>query len=609
MEGTSQNSKNCIFVGGVPYEADSSVVMEYFRQFGRVIKVKLNKTRNALRDDKGTKVSGNHRGCGFIEMESKEGLMKVLSSPEHVIMGHKLDCRLAMTNRERKAYHQSLNQERRKIFIGKLSKTVTKEQIESYFSQMVEIEETTLIKKDKKDFAICFLLLRDKYSGDVLAGKTFEISPGTTVECQIALFPQQLHQRKANEGLHNDSGNGADQAGDMLEDQEEDHYFDIESECYYPEQELPKSAQENDTKCQKLEVGTPKLVTDLERCSYPKCASESVRPKHQNTQKSRISKKCSLEESGENPAPRVTSSSNLSWNWHKQQVDDNYHKLPSSTSTLDVGSAPEEPSQEQHSMHSNQQKQGSFMANPHQRSRKDRQWMEKVARHSNCAIWQHQTNQYHGRHQSCSNSSLPTDNQHQMEKVRDWSEANYDRDWNSSISHSHIGHNVSWSRFGSGQVAHHQYPDISASFLNPWGAQLYSEPYGFHNSNHLFKYPLSSNTLQPGPIEQMRPGMYPGISLGSQEGPLLHSEKPYLGKPAEYHQQHSNQHKQHKTWTAANQESNGPAPSELQVPKDKQQWQPQDTSGPLNTLGRQLGSSRLTKPAASKTSGYSPFRF
>ena len=82
-----------------------------------------------------------------------------------------------MTNRERKAYHQVLNQEQRKVFIGKLPKTITKEYIENYFSKFVEIEETTLIQKETKDFAICFLLLAQKNSGKILAGRTFELLP------------------------------------------------------------------------------------------------------------------------------------------------------------------------------------------------------------------------------------------------------------------------------------------------------------------------------------------------------------------------------------------------------------------------------------------------
>lgn len=194
---TVDSKKNCIFVGGIPSEATPITVSQYFSRFGKVSKVKLNKTRSGQRDRNGPSVQ--HRGCGFIEMETKEGVSKVLNAGEHYIYGQKLDCRLAMTNRERKTYHQALNQERRKVFIGKLPKEITKDCIENFFKQLVEIEETTLIQKESKDFAICFLLLKEKYSGELLIGKSFEVQPSVIVDCQLALNPQQLYQRKLAE--------------------------------------------------------------------------------------------------------------------------------------------------------------------------------------------------------------------------------------------------------------------------------------------------------------------------------------------------------------------------------------------------------------------------
>jgi len=203
MEGgwmnATEGKKHCIFVGGIPGNTSPQTVSEYFGQFGRVGRVKLNKTRS------GQGESASHRGCGFIEMETREGMLRVLSHSDHYIGGQRLDCRVAMTNRERKAYHNALNLDRRKVFIGKLPKTVTKETIEAFFSRIVAIEETTLIQKETKDFAICFLLLQDRYAGELLAGHTFEILPGVHVECQLALFPQQLHQRKLQQTMETDN--------------------------------------------------------------------------------------------------------------------------------------------------------------------------------------------------------------------------------------------------------------------------------------------------------------------------------------------------------------------------------------------------------------------
>lgn len=218
---TSDSKKNCVFVGGVPLSMTLEAVKDYFSQFGAVVRVKLNKVRGAQSQGD---LSPIHRGCGFVEMLTQDGLSKILEIKEHYLAGQKLDCRIAMTNRERKSYHQNLNVERRKVFIGKLPKTITKECITNFFSQLVDIEEVTLIHKESKDFGICFLLLKEKYAGDSLVGCSFEIAPSVTVHCQMALFPQQLHQLKfadksqiaGDDGISENSSSNAEVGSDKL---------------------------------------------------------------------------------------------------------------------------------------------------------------------------------------------------------------------------------------------------------------------------------------------------------------------------------------------------------------------------------------------------------
>lgn len=607
MEGGSQSTKNCIFVGGVPYNADSTVVMNYFKQFGKVIKVKLNKTRNGTRDDTGIKASASHRGCGFIEMESREGLAKVLSAPEHIVMGHKLDCRLAMTNRERKAYHQSLNQDRRKIFIGKLPKSITKEQIETFFSSMVEIEETTLIKKDKKDFAICFLLLKDKYSGDLLAGKTFEIGPEITVECQIALFPQQLHQRKAAEGLLTDMGSRQGHSVDCGDGQFDDDFMYFEFEGHTTEQEKRKSAPDNDTKYANQEITGPKLVPDLDRSSNSKCASETSGPKHQDTTMIRNSKKTSLDNT---QAPKMKNCTNSPRNWHPQLVDDSHLKLPSSTSTLDVASVPEEPLFHQRTIQTAQPRQAQVVQNI-RRSRKDREAPEKIPRNSSSATWAPAGLQHQGNMHSCRDSGQPLLHQPQPERVDGWPNTKFGQNWNWALSNSQRGQEATSVYQSADDATSYHYRDMLASRNNPWGTLLYSEPYGTHNSNQVHTLSFSPNSVQPQPFESSRSpaSAYQGFGAGHFGGSSLHSEQAYFPIPTEYHLG-SHQNKQYNGWSAApNPVNSGPSSNDEGVLLDLNAQGKFQRSGLPHTVGRQSGNGRVSKPAAGKTNGYSPFRF
>lgn len=221
MSKNISKRKNCIFVGGLPSEASEKVVRSYFQQFGEVKGVVLNKQKQVSKDldsrslqkevDFGlfNSTLGIHRGCGFVEFANSQIVRSVTHIRDHYILGHKIDCRIAMTNNERKNYQKSIMSERRKVFIGKLPSGVDKDVVQAYFSRLGEIEEVTLIHKVEKNFGICFILFKEHFIGDRLVGRQFEILPGVFVECELALNPQQLHQRKLIEQRDEEEGDSA----------------------------------------------------------------------------------------------------------------------------------------------------------------------------------------------------------------------------------------------------------------------------------------------------------------------------------------------------------------------------------------------------------------
>lgn len=229
--------KNCVFIGGLPAGVEEKSVRDYFKKFGEIRSVTLNKTKQETREggltqvmkEKNTnfdQIPNNHRGCGFVEFASNYSVRAATQTREHYLLGAKIDCRVAMTNNERKNYQKSIMKERRKVFIGKLPPGVTRETLYDYFVQFSDIEEITLIFKPDKSFGISFILFRKPFVGDQLLNRSFEILPGVVVECELALNPQQLHERKLQEMNHMD----------VLPQIEEDDYQQVKFESEFPEE-------------------------------------------------------------------------------------------------------------------------------------------------------------------------------------------------------------------------------------------------------------------------------------------------------------------------------------------------------------------------------------
>lgn len=84
--------KNRIFVGGLPDGATNSVLREYFSYFGTVIDSFVLLHAATRRP----------RGFGFVTFKSEEVVPDVLAYQKHVILGKKVETRLATTRSEKK---------------------------------------------------------------------------------------------------------------------------------------------------------------------------------------------------------------------------------------------------------------------------------------------------------------------------------------------------------------------------------------------------------------------------------------------------------------------------------------------------------------------------
>ena len=185
-----------IFIGGVSKALSEDDLLAYFGKFGPVAKITLQAKRETKTHSTEQSKKDTHRGCGVVVMGSAEAYQAVLQQREHKLPLCTVLCRPALSNSQRKRHNKCIAAARRKVFIGGLPKYTTKHDIESFFGGLVGIEEITLISKDASEASFCFLLLKESFSAETYFGKRFEIFPGIEVECQEALTPLQIAQRK-----------------------------------------------------------------------------------------------------------------------------------------------------------------------------------------------------------------------------------------------------------------------------------------------------------------------------------------------------------------------------------------------------------------------------
>jgi len=104
-----------IFVGGLSLDTREDDLRSYFNRLGEVAGC-------IIKYDSNTALS---RGFGFVSFSDYEVLKSVLSI-NHTIKGKQVDCKEAMTKEEAFQLNLDLLNSRKKIFVGKISRSVTK---------------------------------------------------------------------------------------------------------------------------------------------------------------------------------------------------------------------------------------------------------------------------------------------------------------------------------------------------------------------------------------------------------------------------------------------------------------------------------------------------
>lgn len=187
-----------IFVGGIGKSVSDEALRNYFLQFGEVKRISLQPGRHGQGKSSTEGLASRlaHRGCGLLQMRDEAGYRAVIQQKTHSLEKCLMECRPALNASERKRANHRVAQDRRKVFVGGLPRSVDKKTIFEFFSRYVEVEDVTLIQKEDREHSFCFLLLRHKGAGEILFGNEYTIQQGIVAKCQEALTPQQLFEKK-----------------------------------------------------------------------------------------------------------------------------------------------------------------------------------------------------------------------------------------------------------------------------------------------------------------------------------------------------------------------------------------------------------------------------
>ncbi|XP_064106079.1 RNA-binding protein Musashi homolog 2-like isoform X1 [Macrobrachium nipponense] len=125
----SDPAPNKMFVGGLSWQTTPEKLREYFGAYGTVRDVLIMKDP----------VTQRSRGFGFITFGDASSVEKVISVPNHVLDGKKIDPKHATPK------NKGRTNRTKKIFVGGVSQETSAEEVKAYFSSFGKVEEAVML--------------------------------------------------------------------------------------------------------------------------------------------------------------------------------------------------------------------------------------------------------------------------------------------------------------------------------------------------------------------------------------------------------------------------------------------------------------------------------
>jgi len=131
--GQGQGYESKLFVGGLSWQTSSEKLREYFSKFGQVLEVQVVVDPMTQRS----------RGFGFITFADSDTVRKIVSVPNHILDGKRIDPKHATPRNKQVPAVNSYKT--KKIFVGGVSQDTTLEEIKAYFSQFGKVEDAVML--------------------------------------------------------------------------------------------------------------------------------------------------------------------------------------------------------------------------------------------------------------------------------------------------------------------------------------------------------------------------------------------------------------------------------------------------------------------------------
>lgn len=166
-----------LIVLGLAWKTTDKELKEYFEQYGELLMAQVKK------DPK----TGDSKGFGFIRFKDYENQSKVLSK-RHCIDGRSCDVRIPMS---KDSFGERNPEVCKKIFIGRLSESIQKDDLNDYFSKYGEIEDI-FIPKPFRGFA--FVTFQEPGTAQKLCGDDHLIK-GNSVYVSTAVPKYEMNSQ------------------------------------------------------------------------------------------------------------------------------------------------------------------------------------------------------------------------------------------------------------------------------------------------------------------------------------------------------------------------------------------------------------------------------
>ncbi|MCL4123057.1 UNVERIFIED_CONTAM: hypothetical protein GTU68_054978 [Idotea baltica] len=118
-----------MFVGGLSWQTTAEKLRDYFGAYGIVKDVLIMKDP----------VTQRSRGFGFITFGDPSSVEKVISVPNHILDGKKIDPKHATPK------NKGRTNRTKKIFVGGVSQDTSADEVKGYFSQFGKVEEAVML--------------------------------------------------------------------------------------------------------------------------------------------------------------------------------------------------------------------------------------------------------------------------------------------------------------------------------------------------------------------------------------------------------------------------------------------------------------------------------